>query len=483
MRAGPRLLALLLAAALPALGGCRDGETGPVDIVAIGDPPRLVNPNREALDPGSAFLLEAAAQGLVRFDAAGEIEPALAQRWTVSDDGLRYIFRLARAEWPDGSKITAQQVATRLRAAASNSSRNPMKPILGAIQDIVPMTDEVLEISLRAPRSGFLQLLAQPEMAVLRNGGGSGPYRLFAAPDNAVELRLPPPEEEDGPAAEPPLIVHGARASLAVARFRAGSADLVIGGTAGDLPIAQSAGTPANTLVFDPVGGLFGLSFGSIEGPLGERDVRQALAMAIDRPAVVAALRVPGLQITETILPPGMEGINPPAAPAWTALPLPERKALAAATLARLAPDRLRVRVALPGGPGWRLVFAHLRRDWAAVGVEAIQVDAKAAAELRLVDQAAPVTLASWYLRHFACNASRVCDPAADELLAAARIAPTPPNRRALLAAADRIITDAAPFIPLAAPVRWSLVSPRLNGFRANRFGRHPAGELIRRAP
>jgi peptide/nickel transport system substrate-binding protein len=115
--------------------------------------------------------------------------------------------------------------------------------------------------------------------------------------------------------------------------------------------------------------------------------------------------------------------------------------------------------------------------------VEAVRVAATAPADLRLIDEVAPVTLASWYLRHFACEASRVCDPAADELLAAARIAPTQLNRRALLATADRVITDAAPFIPLAAPVRWSLVSPRLTGFRPNRFGRHPAGELIRRAP
>jgi peptide/nickel transport system substrate-binding protein len=70
-----------------------------------------------------------------------------------------------------------------------------------------------------------------------------------------------------------------------------------------------------------------------------------------------------------------------------------------------------------------------------------------------------------------------------DEMLALARIAPTAAARRALLADADRTLTDLAPFIPLAAPVRWSLVSPRLNGFRANAFGRHAAGELVRPAP
>ena len=89
----------------------------------------------EPLDPPSAFLIEAVAQGLVRFDAAGEIEPALAQSWIVSDDGLRYTFRLRRAQWADGGRVTAEQVAARLRAALSRASRNPLKPVLGAIDD------------------------------------------------------------------------------------------------------------------------------------------------------------------------------------------------------------------------------------------------------------------------------------------------------------------------------------------------------------
>src|SRR5436853_5198189 len=117
----------LLAAAL-LLAGCDDKAGGPIAISAIGGPPRVANPNREPLDPPSAILLEATAQGLVRFDAGGEIEPALAQRWIVSDDGLRYTFRLGKATWSGGGRITADQVVARLRAAAAPASRNPPRP-------------------------------------------------------------------------------------------------------------------------------------------------------------------------------------------------------------------------------------------------------------------------------------------------------------------------------------------------------------------
>ncbi|HEX8573540.1 MAG TPA: ABC transporter substrate-binding protein [Allosphingosinicella sp.] len=477
-------LALLASALL--LAACGESETGPVAVSAIGGPPRIVNPNREPLDPASATLLEAAAQGLVRFDSGGEIEPALAQRWIVSDDGLRYTFRLGKANWNGGGRVTAEQAVARLKAAAAASSRNPLKPILGAIDEIVAMTDDVLEISLKSPRPNFLQLLAQPEMAIVRNGQGAGPYRPEGLTDGSVRLSLPSrDEEEDSDDPAPVVLLRGESAAAGIARFAERQSDLVLGGTLGDLPLARAAGAPTAQLRFDPVGGLFGLAFVAPEGPFAEVDTRQALAMAIDRPALAAALGVPGLQQRQSLLPSGIEGLGQVSAPAWILDPLPERRARAAALLRDSGGDggRLKVRVALPPGPGYRLVFAHLRRDWAAVGVEALPAGPGAPADLRLIDEVAPAGLASWYLRHFSCESSRVCDPAADEMMAAARIAPDAATRRGLLANADRILAGLGPFIPLTTPIRWSLVAPRLTGFRPNAFGRHPAGELVAAEP
>jgi peptide/nickel transport system substrate-binding protein len=468
----------LLAAAL-LLAGCRGKETGPVSISAVGGEPRIADPNRARLDAPSAILLEAVAQGLVRFDSGGEIEPALAQRWIVSDDGLRYTFRLGKASW-SGGRITAEQVVARLRAAAAPASRNPMRPVLGAIDEIVAMTDDVLEISLKSPRPNFLQLLAQPEMAIVRGGEGSGPYRGERRPDGSVQLVPAETEAQEDDSAAPPLVLRGESAALAVARFGNRQADLVLGGTIGDLPLAQAVPAPAAQLRFDPVTGLLGLAFTSSEPAFARMETRQALAMALDRPALAAALGVPGLQARASLLPPGIEGLTQVSAPAWIRTPLPARRARAAALL-REAGDggRLAVRVALPDGPGYRLLFARLRRDWAAIGVETVRVPAGAQADLRLVDEVAPGGLASWYLRRFSCEQSRICDPAADEAMAAARIAPDAASRREALATADRILAGLGPFIPLTAPVRWSLVSPRLIGFRPNAFGRHPIAELI----
>jgi peptide/nickel transport system substrate-binding protein len=479
-----RSLPPLLLAATLLLAACGDEAGGPVAVSAIGGAPRLVNPNREPIDPAAAVLIQATAQGLVRFDAGGEIEPALAQRWIVSDDGLRYTFRLGKAQWQGGGRITAEQVVARLKAAAAPASRNPLAPVLGAIDEIVAMTDDVLEISLKSPRPTFLELLAQPEMAIVRGGAGSGPWRAEPQPDGSVRLSLPHGDDDEASDVAPPLLLRGERAAPAVARFGEREADLVLGGTLADLPLARAARPSTAQLRFDPVGGLFGLAFTGEAGPFASAEARQALAMAIDRPTLVVALGVPGWPVRQSLLPPGVEGLAQVSAPAWIRDPLEARRARAAALL-REASDggRTRVRVALPEGLGYRLLFAYLRRDWAAIGVEAVRVPAAAPADLRLVDEVAPAGLASWYLRHFSCESSRVCDPAADEMMAAARIAPDAASRRGLLANADRILAGLGPFIPLTAPVRWSLVAPRLNGFRPNPSGRHAIGELIRAQP
>ncbi|WP_106639804.1 ABC transporter substrate-binding protein [Allosphingosinicella vermicomposti] len=469
-------------AALFLLASCGEQESGPIIASAIGGAPERLNPNLRSLDTPSALLLENAAQGLVRFDAAGQLEPGLAQSWIVSDDGLRYTFRLARVTWEDGSRVTAEQVVQRLRAASSRASRNPLKNLLGAIDEIVAMTDDVLEISLKAPRPAILQLLAQPEMAVLRANQGTGPYRADMQ-GGLVLLRQPDGlDEEEQDNALHPVQLRGEKAGVAIARFAAQDSDFVTGGTMGDLPLLRVARVATGTQRFDPANGLFGLAFERLEGPWSSPAARQALSMAIDRGSLATRLQVPEFRPRATLVPDGIDELPQPASPAWAGAPIEQRRTFARQSLAGLdSGARLRVRVAVPQGPGYRLILAHLSRDWRAIGVETIAVAPDAPADLRLIDAIAPATLATWYLRRFSCEISPVCDGAVDTILADARATPNIAERSTLLANADRQLTDAAFYLPLGSPIRWSLVSQRLNGFRPNAFARHPLSELIDR--
>ena len=112
--------------------------------------------------------------------------PGLAERWNVSDDGLSYIFRLQTGEWPDGRKIKADEIARILSRQLRPASKNPLKDTLGAVSEIVAMTDRVIEIRLNAPRPNLLQLLAQPEFGLVQ-----GKHRHRPVPPATAEQIAP----------------------------------------------------------------------------------------------------------------------------------------------------------------------------------------------------------------------------------------------------------------------------------------------------
>ena len=468
----------LLAASVAVVGGCSRGDDGPVRAVVIGEAPRIVDPTRVPMSASDAVLLGAAAEGLVRIDADGRIEPGLAIRWNVSDDGLSYIFRLGPRLWPDGGRVTAGFVARRLRAAAAAGSRNPLAGVLTGIEEIVATTDEVLEIRLTAPRPNLLQHLARPELAIVRADVGAGPFRVARDEHGHLVLsrKLTVGEEER----EQTVTLEAARPALAVAMFLERAADLVLGGTAGDLPVVRAADPPAAALRLDPAQGLFGLAIVDAKRALGSADVRRALSMAIDRDAITAAYGVTGLTARATLTPPGLSNLAVPATPAWLAAPLLQRRA-EARRLIDAAGTPVAIRVAMPEGTGYRLLFAYLERDWAAIGVSAERVAMPRDADLRLLDAVAPSRGASWYLERFTCARAAVCDAAADAALASSRIAGNANERAAYFAEADRRLTDAPVFIPVAAPVRWSLATRRLTGYRPNPFAVHGLTDLLRR--
>lgn len=477
------IAAAALLAALPA--ACNRQPEGAAKVAVIGEMPKRLEEPSGSLSAGQAVLLANAAQGLVRLDARGQIEPGLAERWNVSDDGLSYIFRLVAGEWPDGRKISAHQVARMMRQALSPKSENRLKDALGAVAEIVAMTDRVLEIRLRAPRPSLLQLLAQPEFALVREGQGTGPFRLRDKPGPAGELRLtrriPAPDGESERRED--VWLSGIDARSGVRRFAAGEFDLLLGGTFVDLPEVRTVELPRNSLRFDPAGGLFGLVPARRDGPLENVELRRLLAQAIDRDALIAALDVPGLSGRATILEAGLEGVPTPVTPAWMAAAIGDRRPDLVAAADRLFGERERpvIRIAMPEGPGAKLLLDMLTHDWALLGIRVERAKSPAAADLSLVDLVAPSTSPAWYLRHFRCEVVPLCEPEVDELLEAARAASVPAQRAALLSEAALRIDDAQLFLPIAAPVRWSLVSRRIDGFAGNRFARHTLTDLGQR--
>ena len=479
-----RFLTIAMAAAAIATAGCGKDPHGVTKVGTIGSDPKLVETVAAPLTPGEALIRSNMAQGLVRFDERGQVVPGLAERWNVSDDGLSYIFRLQTGDWPDGRKIRADDIARILARQLRPASANPLKDTLGAVSEVVAMTDRVIEIRLNAPRPNLLQLLAQPEFGLVRASVGTGPFgrptdeQLASAKGEIDEKALFITHRIRIPDAEDPVErvqIEGGDAKALVAAFAKGDLDLVLGGTVGDLPYAMRAKVPRGALRFDPVAGLFGLAPTKRSEFLKDKEVRRLLSRAIDRQAMVAGLNVDGLTPRATLLQAGLEGIGQPAQPQWLGQPMDERRAALVADANRLMGnvERPTLRIATPEGPGGDFLFGRIRYDWAYLGIKVERAPSPASADLVWIDEVAPSSSPAWFLRRVRCGAAPVCVEDAEELLAAARAAPIADQRAALFIEAARMMDDGQLFMPIAAPVRWSLVSGRAPGFAENPFARH----------
>ncbi|MBD8547008.1 ABC transporter substrate-binding protein [Sphingomonas sp. CFBP 8760] len=476
-----KAMVLMLGAIL--LTACdRRANSGPVVVSAIGDPPAYPPPGTVPGLP-ARVLLDATAQGLVRFDAGGQIEPGLAERWTVMDDGASYIFRLREAYWANGRRVTAEEIVRLLRRRLI-ATDNPLAPFLTAIDEIVVMTPQVIEIRLNRPRPDLLKLFAQPDMTLIARSppSGSGPLRIVqAAADGRVAARLRPafdpgqadPDDQRDLRPEQDVRLIGERAARAIVRFARRDSDLVSGGTLADWPLLATIDLPRTSVRRDPAAGLFGLAIARRDGFLADPANRTALSAAIDRGAIVAAI-APGWEATDRLLPEALDSAAPPQVPDWTLLTIGQRQAAARARVAAFSPVPVRLAIALPPGPGMTLLYGQLAAAWRRIGILLDRVGPDEPADLRLIDTIAPYDSARWYL----ATACMACGEQAAAALEAARLAPTITERGVRLAAADAAMNADAGFLPIARPLRWSLVANRLSAWQANPRAWHPLNRL-----
>ena len=483
-----RTILAFCALCLPtALVGCFGAGDRPVEVLAIGEPDSIFVGGANL--PLAAQLMRAATtEGLVAFDEQGRVIPALADRWIVTDDGLSYIFRLRDGTWPDGSQINAESARAALMQAIRAQAGQPLAADLMAIEQVRAMAGRVVEIRLSQQMPDLLQLLAQPELGVIYGGRGAGPMK--AKRDNDKKLKLTgvllrpiAPEDRGLPQQENwlqrvrPLRLSASPAARAIELFNQGNADMVLGGGLADFPRLDSTGVTRGSIRLDPVSGLFGLAVVHDDGFLAKPENREAIALAIDREALIASFNIAGWTATSRVLNPGLEGDNGTVSERWLGRTIEERRAQAGARVAQWksgghSPAALRL--ALPTGPGADLLFERLASDLKLIGLGVQRVALTADADLRLIDRTARYARPAWFFNQLSCaNARALCSVAADRLATEAQTEPSLVKRAELYAQAEAQLTVANAFIPFGVPIRWSLVGDS-SGFAANRWGVHP---------
>jgi peptide/nickel transport system substrate-binding protein/oligopeptide transport system substrate-binding protein len=476
-----RRCAAAFAAVLPLLSACSWSGSDAVTVAVIGG-----LPGSKGATPGgypAQLVRGATAEGLVGFDEQGRVVPALADRWIVTDDGQSYIFRLRDGKWADGTEITGESARLALQQALAAQRGTAFELDLASIEEVRTMAGRVIEIRLSRPEPDMLQLLAQPELSLIKGARGAGPMR-GTAQNGWLALKPIPPEDrgmvpEEGWADRARTIeLHGYSAENAIARFDEGQMAIVLGGRIEDFPRIDISGVSRGAIRFDQPLGLFGLAVTRAEGFLAEPENREAIAMAIDREALVGAFGLGGWTATTRIVSPGAADDTGAIEERWIGQSIAQRRTIASARVSAWLGrnrDAAPLRIALPAGPGGDVLFRQLSADLQAIGLRSARVQLGAAADLRFVDQVARYPRIAWFLNQLSCPARQaLCSRAADSFAARARTESDPAIRAELISSAEAELTKTNGFIPFGTPIRWSLVSGSITGFAVNRWAVHP---------
>lgn len=139
-----------------------------------GAPPSL-NPYHSYGDMRCRVLSKLLFEGLTRLNAASVPEPAGAEEISVSQDGLKYTFRLRPSHWSNGEKVSAADYTMTLQYALSDHVSHPEllfivknarlfkeKKVGPRELGIRTLSADILQIELERPDPRFLHKLAQP---------------------------------------------------------------------------------------------------------------------------------------------------------------------------------------------------------------------------------------------------------------------------------------------------------------------------------
>ena len=482
-----RLLSLLLATLLAA---CSNGVEDGVDIGFIDREESMVA-SGVRLSAGAQHLRGATRSGLVALDSQGEVVPALADRWTVTDGGRIFVFRLREGTWPDGSELTAETVRSALTGALRELRGTSLGLDLTPVEDVRAMTGRVIEVRLTTPVPNLLLLLAQPELGLTLGQGDTGPM-VAVREGGAIDLTLKPPTERGLPERDGwqddvrPIRLIAMDAREAMRRFDDGEVQVVLGGRLGELPLVDIGPLSRGTIRLDPAIGLFGLHVRRGRGVLGSDDVREAIAMAINRNALLAPFNISGWTPSTRVIAPALPG-DPGLIPErWVDTSIEDLRATAAARVARFVATRpdsaaqdTRLALAIDQSPGHDLLYRELAAQLATIGLTLERVNNRAEADLVLVDRVARYGAPRWFLNQFNCGLDNgLCSADVDFLVTAAMEEADAARRDYAMAEAEAALTLANVYIPFGPPIRWSLVRGTVGGYAPNRWAYHPLPDM-----
>ncbi|HEX4241646.1 MAG TPA: peptide ABC transporter substrate-binding protein [Steroidobacteraceae bacterium] len=465
--------------------------------------PQTLDPQL-ADDTFSFPVLRDLYEGLTDEGPKGEVEPGVAESWKVDDTGTVYDFKLrSGAKWSNGDPITATEFVQALRRAVDPKAASGSSALLAAIKGSSDITagrkppealaveasgNDSLRIELEHPAPFILQVLSQPIAAPLHPGSApkkaitNGPYTLVTRiPGSFIELAKNPNYWDAAKVRIGRVRYMNAESEATEIReYEAGQIDMTSTIPAPDLErITKHYGSEVQTA---PILGTLYLGLDVSEPPLKDnRDLRQALSMAVDR-ELIAEHVVVGVNPAYSFVSKGVSGYQAPSYD-WSTWPRNQRISFARTLYARSGySDKrpLHLTLYFNSGESIQRIMIAVAANWKAnLGVTTDLVsdefrvflsgrrDRSKWDAIRLgwyADYDDPASFLEVFSKNNIQNDPGYASQKFNDLIDAARIEPNPHNRIELLRSAEATLLSDYPIIPVYFYIARRLVKPDLGG-------------------
>ena len=292
--------------------GCSMAPSDPQTVVMLIETGPLNLDPRIGTDAQSERIGALIFDSLLRRDRSSTVHPWLAERWE-SPDPLTYVFHLrAGVRFHDGKALTARDVQYTFQSLLSGEIQSVKAATFSRIDSIEVPDDLTVVFRLKEPYASFLWNLTQGSMGIVPEGSaaelarrpvGSGPFRFVrAAQDEDVILERNPEYWAGAPRIARVQFKVVPDMTTRALEMRKGSADIALNSLTADmvnvlrreehLRVAEEPGTSYQYIAMN------------LENERLTLPVRQAIAYAVNREAMIAHLWRNTVRPATSILPP-----------------------------------------------------------------------------------------------------------------------------------------------------------------------------------
>lgn len=309
------LLAVVTALVLVACGGERRTDGGPAAgkelIIAFDGSPTHLDP-RIGVDTYSGRIWDMSASGLIKLTPSGDFTGDVAERWETPDDRTIIFHLKPNAKFQDGRPVRARDFKFTFESMMAETFQSAKKSGYASVASFEAPDDRTFIIRLKEPNAGIfdnLTYMLVPEGAnpdvFAKQPVLAGAYKVSEfRTDERVTLDAFPEWVAGRPNISRVVVRIVPDATTRILELRRGTVNFAINSVPYD-QVGQFKNDPDFKVITSHGGAYQYLAFNLRDPILRKKQVRKAIAHAIDRERIVRDLLKGYGSVSETIFPEG----------------------------------------------------------------------------------------------------------------------------------------------------------------------------------